>query len=456
MSRVFAVILLLLALWPAAADEKVDWSQVEKVALDELKTTNTPGGAIAVTRGDRVLYAKGFGVASIETGAPVTPDMLFRLGSTTKMFTAAALVLLAEQGKLDLHAPIGRYLQGLHPKVAQVTGHQLLSHTSGILDEAPMFGLHDDSALRSVVRSWKETHFFTEPGSIFSYSNPGYWLAGFLIEVVGGKPFADQVAEGVLQPLGMTRSTFRPLVAMTYPLSQGHDGPPAGKGAPVVIRPIADNSASWPAGSLYSSASELARFAIAFLNDGMLDGQQVLAPAAMARLSTPRAGVPGQDSNYGYGLMLSRSRGVRWIEHGGSRLGTGSLLRMTPEHRVAVITVANRSGANLSRTSEKAVELLLPLEPRPAQKPPAAAPIAGAEMTQYAGLYANGAQSVELLVKDGKLVGKRGGGSETPVVRTDANRIRLGDQGMSYVTVRGPDGSIHYLHTGSRSLRRVN
>jgi CubicO group peptidase (beta-lactamase class C family) len=108
--------------------------------------------------------------------------MLFRLGSTTKMLTATALAGLAAEGKIDLNAPVGRYVSGLPPKLSQVTANQLLSHTAGIHDEAPMSGSHDDSALGKGIRARTDGWLFTEPGKIFSYSNPGYWMAGYLVE----------------------------------------------------------------------------------------------------------------------------------------------------------------------------------------------------------------------------------------------------------------------------------
>src|SRR5690348_3405853 len=138
------------------------------------------------------------------------------------MFTAATLVSLAEEGKIDLKRPVGAYLKDLRPALARVTALQLLSHTAGMIDDAPMFGSHDDPALAANVRSWGDGYAFTAPGRIFSYSNPGYVLAGYLAEVVSGRPFADVVAGRVLRPLGMAHSTFRPTVAMTYPLAQGH------------------------------------------------------------------------------------------------------------------------------------------------------------------------------------------------------------------------------------------
>ncbi|MBO0800461.1 MAG: beta-lactamase family protein, partial [Blastocatellia bacterium] len=141
-----------------------DFGELEKVALAEMAETNTPGAAVGIVSGDRLFFARGFGVSSVETGAPVTPDMLFRLGSTTKMFTAAALVTLAEEGKLELDEPIGKHAKGLSPKIAGLTAHQLLSHTAGLKDDAQMYGRHDDEALADTAQSLKDDFLFAPPG----------------------------------------------------------------------------------------------------------------------------------------------------------------------------------------------------------------------------------------------------------------------------------------------------
>jgi CubicO group peptidase (beta-lactamase class C family) len=254
---------------------QLDSGFIERAALEELQATKTPGAAVAVVMGDQVIFSHGYGVANVDSGAPLTPDMLFRLGSTTKMFTASAVVGLALDGKLDLNAPVSQYISGLDPTIGQLTANQLLSHTSGLHDEAPMFGSHDETALGIGIHTWKADFLFAPPGRIYSYSNPGYWLAGYLAETVAGKPYADVIAERVFSPLGMTHSTLRPSMAMTWPLAQGHE---IRDGKPAVIRPAADNASGWPAGSIFSSALELSRFVIAFMNDGRLDGRQVLPP----------------------------------------------------------------------------------------------------------------------------------------------------------------------------------
>ena len=282
LSMVLLSLLLSSAFSASAKQQGVDFTQLEKVALEELKETNTPGAAVAVVSGDRRVFAKGFGVANIETGAPVTPDTLFRIGSVTKMFTAAVLATLADEGRIKLDEPIGKYVKGLNPKLSMVTAHQLMSHTAGMTDESPSdYGSHDDSALAAYVRSLNDDYFFTEPKEIFSYSNPGFDVAGFLIEEVGGRPYADQMSDRLFKPLGMNSTTFRPTVAMTYPLSQGHSL--SGKAKPTVIRPFGDNVAGWPDGFMFSSVNELARFAIAFMDSGRIDRKQVLTPEVITR-----------------------------------------------------------------------------------------------------------------------------------------------------------------------------
>jgi CubicO group peptidase (beta-lactamase class C family) len=335
--------------------------------------------------------------------------MLFRLGSTTKMFTAATLLTLADEGKLRLDRPIGEYIAGLHPRLARVTAHQLLTHTAGIADEAPMYGPQDETALEVGIRAWQSDKFFTEPGKVYSYSNPGYWVAGLLAEKLAGKPFADAVAERILEPLGMRTSTFRPTLAMTWPLAQGHEG---GK----VVRPAANNASGWPAGSLFSSAHDLSLWCIALLS----------GPRGTA-LVRNTVEVPGGDVRYGYGLRMRQHRGVRLWEHNGNRRGYGSSIRMAPDHQVAVIVLVNTSGGNLPRTSEKALELLAGLGP-PAEPRRRPAPTE-AELEQYAGVYAQGRDRIEV-----------GPGKPLP---------------PGAVFLPGDGGWIEYLHRGGRTFRRL-
>jgi CubicO group peptidase (beta-lactamase class C family) len=435
-----------------------DFGAVEKVAIEELRLLNTPGAAIGIVSGDRLVYVKGVGISDVETGAPLSPEMLFRLGSTTKMFTATALVSLSEEGKIKLDDPIGRIVKGLDPKIAAVTAHQLMTHTSGFLDEAPMYGSQDESALAREVQSWKGDRFFTTPGDVYSYSNPGYWLAGYLVESLGGKLYADVMNERVFAPLGMTRTTLRPTMAMTYPLAQGHDTGAGGK--PAVVHPAANNAASWPAGSIFSNVEDLSRFVIAFVNGGKIDGKQVLSPRVIEKLSTPYVDIPGsQGAQYGYGLEISNERGVHTLKHGGSRSGYGSLIWMVPEHRFGVIILANRTGVSLNKTAEKAMEILLPLKPPTQAEVEKELIFSDKDKSELPGTYFHPpAQRVEIVLKDDKLFLRRGS-TDLPLRKIGTDRISAAAEGAArgqqYVIVRGKDGKSLYLHSGGRALKKT-
>jgi CubicO group peptidase (beta-lactamase class C family) len=181
-----AVLILVLPLFATRSNAQKPagqpWRELEKVAVEEMKAGGIPGAAIGIVGGGKILLAKGFGIGSIETGVPVTADTVFRLGSTTKIFTAAALVQMALRGKVDLHRPIGEYVRELDQTRAKMTLEQLLSHMSGLRNDDPPAHRADEAALGKEVRSWKATQLIVTPGEVFSYSNDGYWLAGYVAE----------------------------------------------------------------------------------------------------------------------------------------------------------------------------------------------------------------------------------------------------------------------------------
>ncbi len=430
----------------------VDFTSLDQLARAELARTGIPGCAVAVVVDGKLAHAQGYGVANVDTGEPVRADMLFRLGSTTKMFTAATVVSLARDGRLKLDAPIGNVVSGLAPKIARVTPHQLLSHSAGLGDDAPMDGPHDDSALAAAGRALSDQLVFAEPAKIYSYSNPGFWLAGLTAEVAGGKPYADLVNERVLAPCGMVRSTFRPTLAMTWPLAVGHAGENGKKAN--VIRPLADNAATWPAGQLFSSAPEFARFCIALMSSGQLDGRTVLAPELVTALTTPHVAVADGESHYGYGVAVRTEAGLRWWSHSGSRAGYGSVARMCPDRGLAVIILCNRTGEHLPRVADKAAALVLgtPPPPRPAAK---ALPLTDTDRARLVGTFTNGQTTVVIREKDGQPVGAQGGTWS----KLGANRYQRSASGNTpateFIFSAGLDGQGAYLTQGGRALRRT-
>jgi CubicO group peptidase (beta-lactamase class C family) len=434
----------------SAQTKTIDFAGLEKTIEAELKESKTPGAAVVIVSGDKIVFVKGFGSTSAENGNPVTPDTLFRMGSTTKMFTAAALVALADAGKIKLDAPVGNYIKNLPPKISALTAHRLLSQSAGLRDFASPVKSDDDASLAQNIRSWNTDVFFTEPDKVYSYSSAGYWLAGFLTEELSGKLYADAMREIIFKPLGMTRSTLRPFEAMTYPLALGHQ---VTNGNATVVRPIFNNAAMYPGGSIYSNANELARFAIAMLDGGKIDGKQALSPFVVENLQKPQFYLPGEEKAfYGYGLLGYEQRGVKTVSHGGVSRGYGSMILFAPEQKFAVITLSNSNGQTLPKTRQKAMELFLPLKPETSEQPKTPA-ISADEMKRYVGKFAHAPQTWEVFTKDGKLY-FRDEGKDFQLSKTGKDRFVF-EQG-ELIFVPDAKGEIEHLFMGLYAARKIS
>lgn len=448
--RLIFLAVFLIAISAANIPAQPNLAELEKVIEAELADSKTPGAAVAIVVGEKVVFAKGFGKVSSENGLAVTPDTLFRMGSTTKMFTAASLVTLAASGKIKLDTPIGNYVKGLSPKVAALTAHQLLSQSSGMRDFAALVTTNDDAGLGQNLRQFKDDALFTDPGKVYSYSSPGYWLAGLATEEINGKPYADSLAELLFKPLGMTRSCVRPLDAMSYPLALGHN---ITGGDAVVIRPVFNNAAMYPGGSMYSSANELARFALAMVNGGKIDGQQALAPMVAKNLPKRQFPLAGDETAfYGYGLLGSEQQGVNIVSHGGVSRGYGSTIEFAPDHKYAIIVLANSNGQTLPKTRQKARAMFLPIvlpgrgmdSPQPDLTP--------GELTRFSGKFSHAPQTWETFAKDGRLY-LRNDGKEFELKRVGANMFFY-TQGQ-IIFLPGKDGEIEHISMGLYAARKV-
>lgn len=421
----------------------------------EMARTRTPGVQVAVVVDGRLAYTRGYGVADVESGRVVTDRTLFRVGSVTKMVTAATLMQIAADGKLDLQAPIGTYVPELAgKKVGAVTTHQLLTHSAGWLDNAVAYGRMGEGALGEVMTVVGDTLFFTEPGRVISYSNPGYSMAGFVGERSGGARFGALTDRLILRKMGMPRATFRPLEAMTHDFSQGHVAP-AGQ-SPVIVRPYTENTAQWAAGFLFASAAELARFTIAMMDDGMLDGQRVLASESVRRMTTGHAAIPGSTTaRYGYGLRIETRDGQRVWQHGGAINGFDAQVLMFPDRKVSVILLDNRGGASFTGVLELVGTRAAGMPAVTPPAPPADRIGTAEERTRVVGTYKQGTTSVQVVEEAGALVFVQGGRMPARLVGDDRLVVIAPDGTRTALQlVRGADGRVEFLHQSLRALAR--
>ncbi|HKY43042.1 MAG TPA: serine hydrolase [Pyrinomonadaceae bacterium] len=438
---------------PAGSPPPIDFSELDKLVVEELKEKNTPGAVITVVSGDQVVYQKAFGVANVETNTPMQAEMLFRLGSTTKMFTAAALVTLAENNKIKMNEPIGQRIKGLNPKVANTTPHHLLSNSAGVRDFAAPVISNDDASLGNMVRSWKDDIFFADQGEIYSYSSAGFWLSGFVIEEVQGKPYADAMNELLFKPLGMDRTTLRPLMAITYPFAHGHA---IESGKPNLLRPLFNNVAMWPAGSMWSNGKDLSRWVIAFMNDGRLDNKQMLSSSLINQMVRHHVPVPGEtDAYYAYGLTTFKLQGLEFVGHGGFSRGYGSMIQMVPSRKFAVIVLTNKSGETMRKSLNRATEIGLGLKENETPNAAPVAPVTSSEMNEYVGTYSHAPQTWEVSLKDGKLYVKADG-KEYALTKSGERKFTYGAQNENEIVfVPGKSGKIEFLFTVLYGAKKI-
>lgn len=451
--RFIAALLVLASLAVAGAqDLKVAGSTGPDPQLqEELGRLSAPGSAIAVVRGERVTYLRGFGSASVETGAPVAPDTLFQIGSATKMLTAAAVMSAHLAKALDVDAPVSRYVSGLTACVGAPTVRQLLSHTGGLMDEPDEFGPQGEEGLAAYPRTWTAEYCLLPPGRAFSYSNSGFALAGLALQEAEQKPFADVVKARVLEPLGMTRTTFRPTEAMTWPLAIGHRRDQAG--AFSAVRPLPNDARLWPAGTVYSSAQEMARLVVALLNDGRVEGKQALPAGLVATLRTPVAAIPTTGERYGLGQFLTE----RTFGHGGTM--TGYTAQVTIDHTAGVGVVVLGNGDNASLTP--IVQTLLSaagVAPAVAPVAPAAAGGVLSSLDAYVGTYRNPRRFTVEVVRSGDGLVLRRFGRDFPLRRSGADTFvtdlpRGGTETIAFG--RGSGGRADYVQMNVWALARV-
>ncbi|QJR35498.1 serine hydrolase domain-containing protein [Gemmatimonas groenlandica] len=431
-------------------------ARLDSVARAALATSKAPGATVAVVVDGKLAYAQGYGLANVETQQRMTADMLLRVGSVTKMFTGTMLATLAEQQRIDMSVPIGDIVPSLKgKKVGAVTTQQLMTHSAGWLDNAVAYGRMGEGALGEVMREVGDTLFYTEPGHTFSYSNPSISMAGYVGEVAGKQRFAALVESLVLRPAGMKLSTFKPLEALTYPIAMGHQ---AGTGGMQIVRPMTENTAQWAAGFLFATAPELARYTIALMNGGTIDGAEAFSAGAVRRVTTGYVAHPGgsglDSAMYGYGLVVGRSGKDRVWTHGGAINGYNASLTMLPDRKAAVIVLVNGPGSGIDAIESAALQLAVGYS-----QPKVAAPVArdanAAERAALVGRYAQGRNVLEVLEQDGALKVKQGL-SVMSAKLVGANELLVTPpQGAAlHLYVRSENGKAAYLYAGSRAFAR--
>lgn len=308
---------------------------------------DVPGAAFGVVLGDEQIEIAS-GVLNVNTGAAVTPDSVFQIGSIGKIYTATVIMQMVDEGTVDLDEPVVTYVPELtlaDPEATKtITVRQLLNHTSGIDgDHFEDFGRGDD-CLERYVASMAELTQVTPPGRVFSYCNAGWVLAGRLVECVDGVGFDQAFTRRLFERLGMARSTMLPEEAILHGVSVGHTVDPGTKQASVVGQWMLPRSLG-PAGLVCQPVGELLAFARLHLDHGRSPGgAQILSERSVAAMQQPSVTLPDPYTlgpAWGLGWILFDWGREAVIGHDGATLGQGGFLRLVPERHLAVALLAN-------------------------------------------------------------------------------------------------------------------
>jgi CubicO group peptidase (beta-lactamase class C family) len=394
-------------------------------------STYTPGCAMAVVSAGEVLYARGYGMADLERSVVNTPDSVFDIGSTSKQFTAACVLLLARDGKLSLDDAVRTYIPSLPEYESPLTIRHLIHHTSGVRDylNLMMFSgrrLENDYTEDEITALIaRQTGLDFPPGTRFSYSNSGYFLMGEIVRAVSGQTLRQFAHERIFAPLGMTHTFFRdelqeliPDRAMAYEPAEG--------GGYRLDMPIIDIVGD---GAVHTTVGDLARWDRQFYENDLPGGEGLIEDMQVQGVLND-----GETLEYAAGLMIRSHRGARLIEHGGSWGGYRAEMLRFPEHRLGVIVLCNLSTMSPSslalRIAETVLGDVLEALPEAVKEGKAAMP----DMAPWMGTYVNAEATIALEIAQG---------DSGPVARAFGNAFPLEPAGPERVALDGTGIEVH-------------
>jgi CubicO group peptidase (beta-lactamase class C family) len=352
-----ACALRLLAQTPADLEKKLD----DKIS-SSLQKSGTPSVSVAVVRDGKLFYAKAFGAADLATKRAADVHTRYAVGSISKQFTVAALLLLQEQGKLSLDDPVAKYFPAL-TRAGEVSIRQLLSHTSGYEDYAPQDYLIPEwtqpTTPQAILDRWAKKPLNFDPGTKWQYSNTNYTLAGAIFEKVAGRPLVAFLREKIFDPLGMQS-------AADWPPGQSTDAVPYTRYALGPPRPTGREAAGWyfAAGNLAMTPSDLAKWDIAFLE------KRILSARSYAEFTREIKLTNGDSTHYALGLDLVETGNMPGFRHGGEVSGFISSNAVYPTRNGAVVVLSNQDVVQLVAPLSKDIATLvfLPEQKEPSDK----------------------------------------------------------------------------------------
>jgi CubicO group peptidase (beta-lactamase class C family) len=361
---------------PSQADGP-DFEAIDAYVQEQMQEMRIPGAALGIVKGDKIVHLEGFGDAD-DSGREVTPQTPFKIGSTSKSFTALAIMQLVEDGKIKLDAPVQRYIPWFRVATPDASGHitvrHLLNQTSGIPTVAGVaYAYKGDSgkdALEKEVRATSDVELTHPPGKVWQYSNRNYTTLGLIVQMVSGVSYEQYVKEHILTPLGMTNSFMFLPEAERHGLATGHQ---FWFGLPFPGGGLAYNRATTPTGLITSDARDMSRYLIAHLNGGRYEGARVLSSEGVEEMHRGAADTGRPNVSYAMGWIEGKLDRVPVVSHNGDTGDFHATMILVPESKLGVVVLMNGSNdlrqGSLDTPAQGVVARLLGVESPPSPGP---------------------------------------------------------------------------------------
>ena len=416
---------------------------LERFITHEMADKELPALSIALVDDQQIVWAKGFGFADPKGKVPATAETVYRVGSVSKLFTDIAVMQLVEQGKLNLDTPVNRYLpdfRPLNPFAKRITLRQLMSHRSGLVREPPVGNYFEttEPSLARTIASLNRTALVYAPEARTKYSNAAIATVGYVLERTQREPFGKYLKRAVLDPLGLERSSFEPTPAIRKDLAKAYMWTLDGR---IFKAPTFELGIS-PAGSMYTTVTDMGRFMSALFAGGRGAKGQLLRAATIEEMWTPQFAPRGQKTGYGIGFVVREFRGRRTVGHGGAIYGFATTLKAMPDDKLGVVVVTTKDSANAvtNRLADYALTAMLAARRGvPAPQPDITLPVNPQLVRQVAGRYVNDRKAVDLIESGGKLSMLSSEGGEQVRLRSLGNALVV-DDNLAYgekILVRG-------------------
>jgi CubicO group peptidase (beta-lactamase class C family) len=469
------------------ADERFE--KLAQLVTEKMAEYHVPGVAFGVVKDGQTLV-RGFGITSVEDPQPITPDTIFQIASVSKLITATAVMRLVEQGRVDLRAPVQRYLPDFRVRDEQVSRNvtlwHLMTHTSGLENKLFTEDRGSDTLVH-YTQSVSDVDQLAPLGAVWSYNSAGFVLAGRVIEVITGMGIHDALRNLVFAPLGLSRASTRLDEVVTYRVALGHRS--TGAGATEVVRPFWMGS-SVPGGGVAISLANLLSFAAFHLGTGDRTGEPLLSIATRRTMLAPQLRKHATEDDMGIGWHLRTLNGVVTAAHGGSGTSQRALVQLVPARDMGFAILANHTaGHRLIQDVERATLQVyegLSLRPNqaiahrgvtelmtghasPLSTQPNSAAYIGSYKPNSFGLDQFGRVQrtpVSLLVvrEEGRALVVSGGGTATAPVRTAitfygpdvAYSTSGASSGTPYEFVRSGNGNVGWIRVNGQIARRVD